>query len=165
MTSNSIIEIVIADLLDTVHGEAILSLLNQYALDDMGGNCGLSLFTKQNLISELQKRNGVHVILAYDGDTPVGLSICFDGFSTFACKPLLNIHDLVVAKRYQGQGIAKQLLERIEEIALSLGCCKLTLEVLEGNCVAKAVYKKSGFYPYELNPQVGKALFWHKNLL
>ena len=130
-------KVINADLLNTNHGAAILSLLNEYAQDDMGGNSELSCFVKQNLIAELQKRHGVHVILAYFHDDPAGLSICFEGFSTFACKPLLNIHDLIVAKKYRGLGLSKRLLSKAEAIARSLGCCKLTLEVLEGNLVAQ----------------------------
>jgi ribosomal protein S18 acetylase RimI-like enzyme len=65
---------------------------------------------------------------------------------------------------FRGQGISKKLLQKSEEIAKSLGCCKLTLEVLEGNTTAQAAYKASGFAGYELDPQMGKALFWQKKL-
>jgi GNAT superfamily N-acetyltransferase len=158
------IDIVNADLLDPSHGLAIVALLNEYANDDMGGNCELSDFAKQNLVCELQKRHGVHVILAYYDNIPAGLSICFEGFSTFACKPLLNIHDLMVSKDFRGLGIAKRLLFKAEEIARSLGCCKLTLEVLEGNSVAQAAYNACGYASYQLNAKGGKALFWQKKL-
>jgi GNAT superfamily N-acetyltransferase len=156
--------VVNADLLNPCHGAAIVRLLNEYAQDDMGGNCELSCFVKQNLVAELQKRHGVHVILAFYGDSPAGLSICFEGFSTFACKPLLNIHDLMVAKDYRGLGISKRLLSQAETIARSLGCCKLTLEVLEGNIIAQAAYKACGYISYQLDMKAGKALFWQKAL-
>jgi GNAT superfamily N-acetyltransferase len=158
------IDVVNADLLNPGHGLAIVALLNEYANDDMGGNCELSDFAKQNLVAQLQKRHGVHVILAYYDSNPAGLSICFEGFSTFACKPLLNIHDLMVSKDFRGLGISKRLLFKAEEIARSLGCCKLTLEVLEGNIVAQAAYIACGYASYQLNPKVGKAMFWQKNL-
>jgi GNAT superfamily N-acetyltransferase len=158
------IDVVNADLLNPRHGLAIVALLNEYANDDMGGNSELSDFAKQNLVAALQKRHGVHVILAYYDNNPAGLSICFEGFSTFACKPLLNIHDLMVSKNFRGLGISKRLLFKAEEIARSLGCCKLTLEVLEGNIVAQAAYKASGYASYQLNAKEGKALFWQKNL-
>jgi len=158
------IELIEADLDDLEQGSAILNLLDEYAQDDMGGNCGLSNFAKQNLIAELQQRQGTHVILAFVDENPAGLSICFEGFSTFACKPLLNIHDLVVAKKYRGLGISKRLLAKAESIALSLGCCKLTLEVLEGNHIALGAYRACGFGAYQLNPNAGKALFWQKML-
>jgi hypothetical protein len=60
--------------------------------------------------------------------------------------------------------LSKLLLQEVEEIALDLGCCKLTLEVLEGNHVAQSAYKAFGFSGYELNPKMGKTLFWEKKL-
>jgi hypothetical protein len=40
----------------------------------------------------------------------------------------------------------------------------MTLEVLEGNRVAQAVYKSQGFAGFELDPKMGKAMFWQKLL-
>jgi ribosomal protein S18 acetylase RimI-like enzyme len=104
------------------------------------------------------------VLLAFVDGVPAGLVIGFEGFSTFACKPLLNVHDVFVAARFRGRGLAGRMLARVEEIAKQRGCCKLTLEVLEGNAVAQSVYRKFGFSGYQLDPQLGKALFWEKKL-
>ncbi len=158
------IAIINADLSNIRHAQAIVRLLDEYAQDDMGANCRLSDFVKENLVAELGKRAGTYVILAFADGNPVGLAICFEGFSTFACKPLLNIHDIVVSKSHRGRGISKQLLSKAEEIALGLGCCKLTLEVLEGNAIAQAAYQSCGYSGYQLNPDAGKALFWQKKL-
>lgn len=158
-------EIVIADLSQASHAKAIFHLLNEYAKDDMGGGSELSSFVKRNLVPELRKRIGTHAVLAFVDGTPAGLAICFEGFSTFLCRPLLNIHDLVVSSGYRGRGISRRLLAKVEEIAESIGCCKITLEVLEGNAVAKNVYIASGYSGYELNPKVGKAMFWQKKLM
>lgn len=157
-------EIIIADLANPTHAEAMLGLLHSYALDPMGGGEGLSEFAQTHLISALQQRSGVYVVLAWRDAQAVGLAICFEGFSTFACQPLLNIHDVVVLPAFRGQGISKRLLAKVETIARELGCCKLTLEVLEGNHVAQAAYRACGFSGYELQPDVGKALFWQKKL-
>ena len=158
-------EILLADLSLPSHGEAIIYLLNEYAKDDMGGGTELSIFVKNNLVSELKKRQGVYVILAFVDGNPAGLVNCFEGFSTFACKPLLNIHDVIVIEKYRGRGISKKMLNKVEEIAIRLGCCKLTLEVLEGNTIAQGAYKSCGYSGYELNPKMGKAMFWQKKLM
>ncbi|MCC5612812.1 GNAT family N-acetyltransferase [Nostoc sp. CHAB 5834] len=158
------IEIVEADLSLPAHADAMIQLMDEYALDPMGGGKGLSDYAKANLGAELAKRFAAHVILAFVDAEPAGLVVCLEGFSTFACKPLLNIHDVIVALSYRGRGLSKLLLQKAEEIALDLGCCKLTLEVLEGNHVAQSAYKACGFSGYELNPQMGKALFWEKKL-
>jgi GNAT superfamily N-acetyltransferase len=159
------IEIIKADLSKRDHAGALIQLMSEYALDAMGGGQDLSEFVKNNLVAELSKRSSIHVIIAFADRIPAGLAICLEGFSTFACKPLLNIHDLIVSSPYRGQGLSKLILQRVEAIALDLGCCKITLEVLEGNHAAKAAYKSFGFSVYELNPKMGHALFWEKKLL
>jgi GNAT superfamily N-acetyltransferase len=157
-------DMVIADLSLPAHATAIIYLLNEYAKDKMGGGAELSAFVQDNLITQLRQRQGVHIVLAFAEGAPAGLAISFEGFSTFACKPLLNIHDIVVATEYRGRGIAKRLLAMTEEVARGLGCCKLTLEVLQGNLVAQAAYTACGFAGYELDPGMGKAMFWQKKL-
>ena len=157
-------EILIADLSLPSHASTIVYLLNEYAKDDMGGGAELPEFVKNNLAAELRKRQGAHVVLAFVEGAPAGMAVCFEGFSTFACMPLLNVHDLIVAHAYRGRGLSKRLLAKAEELAIRLGCCKLTLEVLEGNTVAQAAYKACGFAGYELDPKMGKAMFWQKKL-
>ncbi len=158
------IAIVEADLSRDSHAQAFINLLEIYAMDPMGGGRKLPDDVKANLPKALAQRQSAYVILAFAADDPVGLIVCFEGFSTFACKPVLNIHDVVVAPAYRGQGLSKQLLQKAEEIALRLGCCKLTLEVLEGNHVAQMAYRSFGFNGFELDPKMGQAYFWEKKL-
>ncbi|AGF51842.1 slr1340 [Synechocystis sp. PCC 6803] len=158
------IDIVKADLNSAVHAEAMIQLMNEYACDPMGGGEELPNYVKANLPAELAKRPSAHIILAFVDSKPAGLLVCLEGFSTFACKPLLNIHDVIVSLPYRGKGLSKLMLQKAEAIALDLGCCKLTLEVLEGNHVAQSAYRSFGFGNYELDPQMGKALFWQKKL-
>lgn len=153
-----------ADLTLPSHAQAVVDLLDAYARDPMGGGQPLQECVRSGLIGELQKRSDVLILLAFVDSTPVGLMNCFEGFSTFKCKPLLNIHDVVVLKRYRGQGIAQKLFAAVEKIALQRGYCKLTLEVLEGNKVAQSVYRQVGFSGYELDSATGRALFWEKVL-
>ncbi len=157
-------EIFEADLNIPAHADALVKLMDEYARDPMGGEKGLSDYVKANLAAELAKRKAAHVILAFVDDKPAGLVVCLEGFSTFACKPLLNIHDIIVSLPHRGKGLSKLMLQKAEDIAIDLGCCKLTLEVLEGNYVAQSAYKACGFSGYELNPEMGKALFWEKKL-
>ncbi|MBD3814989.1 MAG: GNAT family N-acetyltransferase [Halothiobacillus sp.] len=156
--------ILTADLFLQEHADATVWLLNEYAKDDMGGGSELTAFTKHNLIAELKKRPNIHVILAFEDGNPAGLALCIEGFSSFDCKPLLNIHDFMVAPAYRGRGLSKRLLGKVEETAIELGCSKLTLEVLEGNHVAQSAYRALGFNCYELRPEMGKAMFWQKKI-
>ena len=161
MTSPNIFE---ANLANPAHAQAVLSLLNHYAQDPMGGGQPLSDFVTSNLVAELQKRPNVLAVLAFVGDEPAGLAICVEGFSSFACKPLLNVHDMVVHKSFRGRQLSHRLLTKVEELAQARGCCKLTLEVLQGNALAQQAYRSFGFAPYELNPMMGQAQFWQKPL-
>jgi GNAT superfamily N-acetyltransferase len=155
---------VLADLDDPVHAEAIVSLLDGYARDPMGGGRGLADHVKANLIAEIKKRPHMLALLAFSDEAPAALAICIEGFSSFACQPLLNIHDLVVSPRFRGRGLSQKILAKVEDVARERGCCKLTLEVLQGNRVAQRAYRAFGFEGYELDPAAGKAVFWQKKL-
>ncbi|MAD44239.1 MAG: GNAT family N-acetyltransferase [Oceanospirillaceae bacterium] len=157
-------DIFISDLAQPEHGQAVLDLLNEYANGDTGSGGDLPEYTQQNLIGELRKRDNLHVILAFINDSPAGLLIAIDSFSTFSCKPLLNIHDVIVSAGFRGQGLAGRMLAKAEMLAVSRGCGKLTLEVLEGNVTAQKVYRACGFEGYALDPAMGRALFWQKVL-
>ncbi len=157
-------EIVKADLSVENHGNAIVRLMDEYARDPMGGGKRLSDYARINLISKLSRLNNCHIVLAFVDRQPAGLVNCFEGFSTFACQPLLNIHDVIVSANYRGKGLSKLMLVAVEQIAIDLGCCKLTLEVLEGNHIAQKAYRSLGFDGFQLDPEMGKALFWEKKL-
>ena len=159
------IELVRADYSNEKHAKDLIMLLNAYALDPMGGGEPLTAHVKQNLVASLAQRNDVFTVLCYVYDQPAGIINCVEGFSTFNCKPLINIHDCGVLADYRGLGISLKLFAEVEKIAIERGCCKLTLEVLQGNDVAKNAYKKLGFAGYELDPSLGQALFWEKKLV
>lgn len=145
--------------------DAVLRLIGMYASDPMGGSLpSLPPYVQENLIAGLKAHPTTRVFLAYVGDEAVGVAVCFLGFSTFAARPLLNIHDLAVAPGYRGQGIGKALLAAAEKEARTLGCCKLTLEVLEHNHRAVGTYKSFGFDPGGYSPENGRMLFYAKPL-
>lgn len=155
------------DLLNITPEESqeIIYLVNEYACDPMGGAEPLGEKSKKNLVAELVKRHDrSHIFIARDGTVPIGIAVCFEGFSTFNCQPLINIHDLVVISGYRAKGVGNMILAAVEEYGRSIDCCKLTLEVLEGNIQAQNAYKKFGFHAYELDPKMGKALFWEKKI-
>ena len=145
-------------------GADLLYLIELYALDPMGGGGALPTEAKANLISGLQAVPHAFSFIASVDGKAAGLANCFWGFSTFAAKPLVNIHDLVVAPEFRGQGVAKALFAEIEATANAKGACKITLEVLSANEPAKALYTSLGYSGYALPPAEGTALFWQKEL-
>lgn len=159
------IRIVQADYRNPVHAAALVALLDAYARDPMGGGEPLTDFAKTNLAGALAARPQAFSLLAFDGvddALPVGLANCIEGFSTFACKPLVNIHDLAVLSSHRGLGVARMLLQAAEATARQRGACKLTLEVLSGNHGAMRLYARAGFANYQLDPQTGQAQFMQK---
>jgi ribosomal protein S18 acetylase RimI-like enzyme len=159
------IEIKKVDYRDTEQAKALVFLLDAYASDPMGGGEGLQEEVKKNLANSLVKLSYAFSYIAYVEDEPAGLINCFEAFSTFACMPLVNIHDIVVLEQYRGLGLSQKLLANVEERAKEKGYCKITLEVLGNNEVAKNAYAKFGFEAYKLDPKAGEALFWEKKLI
>lgn len=154
--------IIIVDYNNPQQGDDLVLLLDSYARDPMGGGEPLSQFVKENLVTELSRRDFGLSLIAYVDNQPAGLLNAFEGFSTFACKPLFNVHDIIVLEQFRGLQLSQLLLQELETIARAKGCCKITLEVLEGNSIAQRAYQKAGFAGYELDPQMGKAMFWQK---
>ncbi len=151
-----------ADYANPAHAAALVMLLDAYASDPAGGGQGLSDFARENLVPGLAARPQAYSVLAFDGDQAVGLVNCIEGFSTFACKPLVNVHDVAVLASHRGRGIAEQMLAEAERIARERGAVKLTLEVLSGNRSATRLYERIGFAGYQLDPAMGTAQFLQK---
>lgn len=163
------IQFVIADYNNPLHAEHVVMLLDKYARDPMGGNTPLNPDVAQTLAKKLASVPTALSILGYlkeEGDQPkpIALANCFMGFSTFKAKPLINIHDCFVDEAVRGMHVGQKLLAEIEAIAKQRDCCKVTLEVLEGNKRAQSAYEKFGFSGYALDETSGNALFWEKSI-
>ena len=157
-----LINIINVDYLNETHAKDLKCLLDSYASDPMGGGNPLSKAVKKNIVPALSALPYAFSFICYVDELPVGFVNCFEAFSTFKCKPLINIHDVFVEKNFRGHGLSQKLLKSVEDEAKARDCCKITLEVLSGNNAAKKSYQSFGFSPYELDPMVGSALFWEK---
>ena len=158
------IRVIQVDYFNAQHAAHLVALLDAYARDPMGGGKALEPEVKTKLVPALAKLPNAFSLIAYIEDQPVGLANCFQSFSTFACKPLINIHDIMVVKEQRGKGISQLMLDRVESIAREKNCCKITLEVLSNNHAALSAYRQFGFEAYQLDPASGKAEFWQKPL-
>ena len=154
------IEFIRADYLDPKQAADLLFLLDSYARDPMGGGVSLSPEVRENLADSLAALPHAVTLLCYVDGQPAGLANCFEGFSTFSCRKLLNIHDFAILESFRGLGLSQRMLGELALLARERGCSKLTLEVLTGNEAARSAYAKFGFAPYELDPALGQAQFW-----
>ena len=150
-------EVRLANLDDPADRAATVELLDMYCRDQFGDGAPLSDDARRNLIPGLLAHGGAKVFLAFDAHQPIGLAICFVGFSSFKGKPLINIHDIAVRPEVRGAGVGRALLGAVAAEAARLGCCKVTLEVRSDNQRAQALYASEGFVGTQ--PQTW---FWSK---
>jgi len=148
-----------ADLSHSADAEALVEIVDSYARGPGGQNAPLSPQARAQLAPGLREHPAAFALLAFDGTRAVGAAVCFVGFSTFAGRPLVNIHDLAVLPSHRSRGIGGRLLEAVEQRARSLGACRVTLEVGEANRDARRLYERHGFGPVEAPHRfLGKAL-------
>ena len=165
MTIAPALTIGLADYADPHDAAAIVTLLDAYARDPMGGGTPLAEDVKARLPGDLAANPHAFSLLARLGNQAVGLANCFMAYSTFAAAPLVNIHDFAVLPGHRGAGIGHALLAAVEAEALKRGAIKVTLEVLSGNEPARRLYAANGYGDYQLDPAAGQALFWQKRLI
>ncbi len=158
------IDVFIADYRTPAQIDAVVSLLDSYARDPAGGGTALAENIKRSLPSALAARPQMFSVLAFDDGQPIGLVNCIESFSTFACKPLVNVHDVFVLEAHRGQHIVQRMFACVEVEARARSACKLTLEVLSGNQPALRAYQREGFISFQLDPSFGTAIFLQKNL-
>lgn len=162
MNNHNTLSFIKVEYTNKAHIKDLLAQLQLYAQDPMGGGHAIATDIIDALPKALAMRPYMHSFLVYQNEQPVAFANCIESFSTFSGKGVLNIHDFAVKSEVRGQDISQFLLKGIQDVAVLLGCTKLTLEVLEGNTSAVRAYKKAGFSAYQLKPELGDAMFWQK---
>jgi GNAT superfamily N-acetyltransferase len=160
------VEIVEADLGRSDYCEAVLSLVDQYARDPMGNEAPLASSVREALIPALKAHPTTLIFLALESgsaaDGALGIAVCFRGFSTFAAKPLINLHDLFVTKSARGHDLGRALLDAVAQKARAIRACKVTLEVQSRNLRARGIYAAAGFEQAVYGEAAGEVLFLTK---
>ena len=139
------IKIFTADLASEKHCEAIRELLDEYAHDPLEGGKGLAPEVLARLTEGLRQQSAALVLLAGVEADIVGIAVCLWGFSTFAARPAINIHDLAVSRVCRGRGIGTLLIAEVEHRAREKNCARITLEVRAENRAARDLYARCGF--------------------
>lgn len=143
--------IIHGDLENFKHSTALISLINEYRTDTMGGSLSaLDRDSENKLIDGLKNHPAALILFAVsENDIITGMAICFEGFSTFQAAGLFNVHDLIVYKHYRKRGIGRSLLEYVCNEAQRRKFCRVTLEVRTDNESAKRLYRSVSFRPCE----------------
>ena len=84
------------------------------------------------------------VLLAYDGETPVGFAIYFQNYSTFLGRPGIYLEDLFVLPEWRRRGHGRRLLAEVARIAVERNCGRLEWAVLDWNEPALRFYRSLG---------------------
>lgn len=87
------------------------------------------------------------VLIAQEGDVPVGFALFFHNFSTFLGRAGIYLEDLFVLKEYRGRGYGKALLRKLAQIALERGCGRLEWCCLDWNQPSIDFYRSLGAVP------------------
>ena len=141
-----------------------------YSMYDLGLRPGSTYKKSARIVGEVLGKYHPHGDMAvYDAMTRMAQDFSMryqlvDGQGNFGSVD----GDSPAAMRYTEarlRPIAGQMLEAVEAYASGRGFCKLTLEVLEGNRPARQAYQSLGFASYQLDPSMGSALFWQKQLV
>jgi ribosomal protein S18 acetylase RimI-like enzyme len=138
-----LITIVEADLTDPEQAGALVEIIDSYARGPGGQNAPIEAEARQRMAPGLAAHPAAFALLARVDSAFVGVAVCVWGFSTFAGRASLNIHDLAVLPAFRGRGIGRALLEGAERRARDRDGAKLTLEVHDSNTGAKRLYEES----------------------
>jgi GNAT superfamily N-acetyltransferase len=84
------------------------------------------------------------VLLAFDGERPVGFALFFHNYSTFLAQRGVYLEDLFVEPAARGRGVGKLLLTAVARLALERGCGRFEWAVLDWNEPAIGFYRRMG---------------------
>jgi GNAT superfamily N-acetyltransferase len=106
--------------------------------------------TKEQLVDVLfGKRRAAEVLLAFEGQSPVGFAVFFHNFSTWLGRPGLYLEDLFVEPEKRGKGYGRALLVELAKIARDRECGRMEWAVLNWNEPAIKFYRSLGAKPMD----------------
>lgn len=104
---------------------------------------------RRGLKAMLDNRNGCVLVAEAEGRV-IGMCSGQLTASTAEGKPSLLVEDVVVKKKWRGQGIAKQMLDSLAQWASAQGAERMQLLADRNNAPAINFYKKIGWQQTQL---------------
>ncbi len=114
------------------------------------------------VVHQLCERHEFLAYLCFKDYRPAGFATCFESFSTYKSKVVVNIHDLMISGTFRGQKLGPFLLQGLIEDCQSRDVLKVTLEVKKGNTAARNLYSSFGFEDTEV--KLPELHHWQKYL-
>lgn len=131
------------DIRNLEHRKALEALFREYSLDT-------SASIESTIVNQLFELPYFHGFLCMNGNEEQGFAVCFESFSTYRAKKMLNIHDFMISRNARGLGLGKLLLSGIENYCFENDYLKITLEVDEDNEIAKRLYSSLGYEDFQV---------------
>jgi GNAT superfamily N-acetyltransferase len=104
--------------------------------------------TEEQLVEVLfGARPVAEVLLAFEGEAPVGFAVYFFNFSTWLGRAGLYLEDLFVKPEKRGKGYGRALLVELAKVARDRGCGRMEWAVLDWNEPAIKFYRGLGAKP------------------
>jgi GNAT superfamily N-acetyltransferase len=104
--------------------------------------------TEEQLVDVLfGERPAAEVLLAFEGQSPVGFAVYFYNFSTWLGRAGLYLEDLFVKPDKRGKGYGRALLVELAKIARERECGRMEWAVLDWNEPAIMFYRTLGAKP------------------
>jgi GNAT superfamily N-acetyltransferase len=104
--------------------------------------------TEEQLVDVLfGEKPAAEVLLAFEGQSPVGFAVFFYNFSTWLGRPGLYLEDLFVKPEKRGKGYGRALLVHLAKIAQRRDCGRMEWAVLDWNEPAIKFYRALGAKP------------------
>ena len=106
--------------------------------------------TEEQLVDVLfGEQPAAEVLLAFEGQSPVGFAVFFYNFSTWLGRPGLYLEDLFVKPDRRGKGYGRALLVELAKIARDRECGRMEWAVLDWNEPAIKFYRALGAKPMD----------------
>jgi GNAT superfamily N-acetyltransferase len=126
----------------------ILQLIRDLAMYERAPNDVTA--TEEQLVGVLfGERPAAEVLLAFEGQSPVGFAVFFYNFSTWLGRPGLYLEDLFVKPEKRGKGYGRALLVELAKIARDRECGRMEWAVLNWNEPAIKFYRALGAKPMD----------------
>ena len=104
--------------------------------------------TEEQLVDVLfGEKPAAEVLLAFEGESPVGFAVYFYNFSTWLGRVGLYLEDLFVKPENRGKGYGRALLVELAKISRDRGCGRMEWAVLDWNEPAIKFYRALGAQP------------------
>ena len=124
----------------------VLSFIRQLAEYERAPNAVVA--TEDDIRATLASEPArAEVILAFEGDEPVGFALFFHNYSTWIGRAGLYLEDLFVRPEARGRGYGRRLLAHLAAIARERGCRRMEWSVLDWNESAIGFYRSLGAIP------------------